>query len=186
MKKLLLLVVGLLATFTLLGCVSDEVLASATKDYYVAGQAVAWDTVPAGKMTAIARSDERIKSIVSKTRGATALYLLEVTFPATEAGWTITYKINGTVTTFDGNLSVKIIRNAKDDTLSRDWWAQSPESGLIKNLSPKTLYIPPFVEDNVDQAGTWNDNPVVLEPGTYYIVFAEFEGSKGLAAVPKP
>lgn len=186
MKKLLLLALGLILSIGLTGCVSDEVLVNADKDYYATGQFNGWDTVASGKMTAIARSDERIESIVKETKGATALYLVEATLPATDAEWTVTYKIDGTVTELNGNLTVKIVRTTKDDSDARDWWAQSPESGKIENLTPDTLYIPPFVEEDVDQAGGWNDNPVALEAGDYYIVFAEFEDSRGLALVPVP
>jgi hypothetical protein len=73
----------------------------------------------------------------------------------------------------DGNLTVKIIRTDAADKDSINFWVQSKESGKVKNLTPDTLYIPPFVEENVGGAGAWNDNPIAFEAGTYDIVFAE-------------
>ena len=183
MKKVLLVAFALLFAFGLTACVSDEVLASETKDYYVTGQFNGWDTVETGKMTAIARSDERVASIVGDLKGAEVLYLAEIVLPDTAAGWDVTYKIDGTVTAYDGNLTVKVIRTTKDDPDTRDFWAQNPESGAITNLTPDTLYIPPYVEENVDQAGTWNDNPIAFVAGTYYIVFAEFADSKAMGLI---
>ncbi len=181
MKKLLLLVLGLGLALGLAGC--NKPLENPDKDYYVTGQFNGWDTVVAGKMVAIAINDDRVADIKADLKGATALYLLEIVLPSTAAGWDITYKIGGTVATYDGNLTVKVIRTTLGDSDARDWWAQSPESGEIDNLTPTTLYIPPFVEANVDQAGGWNDNPVALAAGTYYAVFAEFEGSRALGLI---
>ncbi len=138
-------------------------------------------------MVAIAKNDERVASLKDELKDVEFLYLLEATLPADDAGWAVTYKIDGTVTELNGNLTVKVIRTTVDDSDARDWWAQSPESGEINNLTPDTLYIPPFVEENVDQAGGWNDNPAALAAGTYYIVFAEFEdGSRALGLVEVP
>ncbi|HOP57482.1 MAG TPA: hypothetical protein PLM51_04875, partial [Bacillota bacterium] len=159
-------------------------LASKTKDYYATGNFNGWDTVESGKMTAISKNDSRVATIADDLKEAEVLYLAEIVLPDTEAGWTVTYKINGTVTELDGNLTVKVIRTTKDDPDTRDFWAQNPESGEITNLTPDTLYIPPFVEENVDQAGTWNDNPVAYAAGTYYIVFAEFAETKAMALIP--
>jgi len=157
------------------------------KDFYVTGNFAGWGDAPGNDlymMTAIARNDERVKSIVDDLKGATAIYILEITLPATAAGWDVTYKIDGTVTVLDGNLTVKIIRTDADDVVP-NWWAQSPESGEIMSMTPATLYIPPFVEENVDQAGGWNDNPVALAAGTYYAVYAEFGvgEAKGLGLI---
>ncbi|MDT8336211.1 MAG: hypothetical protein RQ856_00130 [Candidatus Izemoplasmatales bacterium] len=184
MKKLLVLLLALVFSFGLVAC-SSEPLANAEKDYYATGNFNGWDTVEAGKMVAIAKNDDRVASIKGELSGVEFLYLLEATLPATEAGWTATYTIDGTETTVDGNLTVKVIRTTAGDPDARDWWAQSPESGEIVNLTPETLYIPPFVEENVDGAGGWNDNPIAFEAGTYYIVFAEFEdGVRALALIP--
>ena len=70
MKKLLSVVVLLVAAFILVGCnsVSDEVLVDAAHDYYAAGAVTGWGDAVGNdtfKMEAIARSDERVASIVS-------------------------------------------------------------------------------------------------------------------------
>jgi hypothetical protein len=40
------------------------------------------------------------------------------------------------------------------------------------------------VEENVNMAGGWNDNPVALAAGHYYLIFAEFDGSRAMGLVP--
>ena len=158
------------------------------KDFYVTGQFAGWGDAPGNAaylMEAICIEDTRVASIYEELEGATYIYLLEIILPDSGAGWDVTYKIDGTVTVLDGNLTVKIIRTDADDVVP-NWWAQSPESGEIMSMTPDTLYIPPFVEENVNQAGGWNDNPVALAAGTYYAVYAEFGvgEAKGLGLIP--
>ena len=186
MKKLFVLLLGLVLSVALIGC-SNEPLVNAEKDYYVTGNFNGWDTVAdTGKMEAIAKNDERVASIKADLVGVEFLYLKEIVLPTTDAGWTVTYKVDGTVTEYNGNLTVKVIRTTAGDPDDRNWWAQSPESGAIGNLTPTTLYIPPFVEENVDQAGGWNDNPIAFAAGTYYAVFAEFsDGTRALGLIAK-
>lgn len=174
MKKLLVFVMALVAVFSLVACTgSDEVLASANKDYYATGNFNGWGAFDTAKMEAIKISDERVKSIKGDLKGVETLYILEITLPGTEAGWNVTYTIGGEEKVFDGNLTVKVIRTAKDDKDSVDFWAQNKESGMITNLTPATLYMPTYAETVEDGSGTWGDNPVALAAGTYYIVFAE-------------
>jgi len=183
MKKIFGLLVVLAMTFALVGCVSGTVLEDTEHDYYGVGAFNSWTASDATyQMEAIARNDDRVASIVDATKGATALYLVEITLSSDDAGWTVSYTIDGTDYTLNGNLTVKVIRTAAGDEVP-DWWGQSPESGAISNLTPDTLYIPPFVEENVDNAGGWNDNPVAYEAGSYYLVFAQFDGSKGMALI---
>jgi len=201
MKKVLLLLVGLMITVSLIGCGGP--LVNEAKDYYVAGNSLAWDTLPENQMEAIAKNDERVASIKDDLDGVQYLYIFEHTFPAEAAGWGNNIIIDGENVFFDGNLTVKVIRNAAGDMTQRDWWAPSPESGEVSNLTPDTLWLPPFVENatetSVDDNGTpddttdditytsgaWNDNGIPLEPGTYYVVFAEFEdGTKAMGLIP--
>ncbi|HCZ24538.1 MAG TPA: hypothetical protein DHV05_06805 [Acholeplasmataceae bacterium] len=79
---------------------------------------------------------------------------------------------------------MKMIRTDLGDEVP-NWWGQSPESGEIENLTPETLYVPPFVEENVDMAGGWNDNPAALAAGTYYFVYVKYESSQAFALIAK-
>jgi len=185
MKKILGLLVVFVMAFVLVGCISGEVLEDASHDYYATGNFAGWGDATSDSaymMTAIARNDDRISSIVDATKGATAIYILEVTLPSDAAGWDVTYTIDGTETTFDGNLTVKVIQTDSGSEVP-NYWAQSPESGAVTNLTPDTLYVPTFVETSTDGSGTWNDNPVALSAGTYYMVWVLFDGSKGLALI---
>jgi hypothetical protein len=187
MKKIVFLFVLLFSAAALAGCASNP-LENTEKAYYATGQWGGWGEgigQEANKMTPIALNDARVASVKDQLKGATALYIFEWVIPTTEAGWTVTYKINGVDKTVDGNFALKVVRTAVDDADLIDWWGQSPESGKLNNLTPSTLYVPPFVEENVDQAGGWNDNPIALTAGTYYIVYAEVGTVKYLGLIAK-
>ncbi len=188
MKKFMLLLFVAIASFALVGCVSGDVLTDSAHDYYVTGQFAGWGDAPGKaeyKMEAIARNDERIKSIVKDTKDAQFIYVKEIVLPAGEAGWDVTYTINGKEVKVDGNLTVKMIRTDAGDVVP-NWWAQSPESGQMLNLTPDTLYVTPFVEESVDGAGGWNDNPIALKAGTYYMVYVKYaDKTQGLGLIEK-
>lgn len=156
-------------------------------DFYVTGNFAGWSDAIGNvdyQMETISKFDPKLSSISSQLSDVVALYYKEITLPTTSAGWSITYKIDGIVSVFDGNLTLKIIRTNTDDLIP-NWWGQSPESGSFVNLTPSTLYIPPYVEENVDQAGGWNDNLVAKVPGTYYLVYVLYQGSQAVALIPK-
>jgi hypothetical protein len=187
MKKLGLVICMVVLATVFAGCSSGTILTDAAHDYYATGQFANWGDAAGNadfKMDAIALNDKRVSSIKKQLKGATGLYVKEIELPAAAAGWDVTYKINGTETKLDGNLTVKVIQTATGDNVP-SFWAQSPESGEIKNLTADTIYVPPFVEANVDQAGTWNDNPAALKAGKYDLVFVTFEGSKAMALIAK-
>jgi len=181
---------------------APQLLENTAKDYYLTGNWNGWDTKEDAVMEAIYLADERVASIADELEGAKYLYVLDVFLPSDDAGWGPNYIIGEENVHFNGNQTVKVIRTLAGDPDTRDWWAQSPESGAITNLTPDTLFIPEFVEtattsavddndtpdDTTDDvtytSGAWNDNPVALEAGSYLAVFAEFEdGSKGLGLI---
>jgi hypothetical protein len=186
MKKLFGLFATLLLSFSLAACGGGTVLADANHDYYVTGNFAGWGSAignPNQKMEAVAIGDSRIGQVRNQLNNATAIYVLEIELPATLAGGSISYKINGVKTNFDDNLTVKVIQTMTDDDVP-NYWAQNPESGKVTSLTPTTLYIPPFVDENIDDAGSWNDNPVVTSgPGKYTLVFAIAPGSKFMGAI---
>lgn len=187
MKKLVLLLVTLFGAFALVGCVSGEILADADHDYYITGQFEGWSGNNEDyKMEAIARNDERIKSIVKETKGAEAIYITEVTFSAEAVGWTAgPYKVGDVIKTYDGNLTFKVTQTNAGDEVP-NWWGQAPESGKIDNLTPETAFVPNFTEEEAfEGSGKWNDNPVVLEAGTYYVVYIKFADTKAVAVIAK-
>lgn len=188
MKKLFLLVLVAIASFALVGCVSGEVLVDEAHDYYVTGQFAGWGDAPGNDdylMEAIARNDERIDSIVKDTKDAKFLYLAEITLPAEDAGWEVTYTIDGEEVVVNGNQTVKMIRTDAGDIVT-NWWAQSPESGEMVNLTPDTFYIPPFDDTDADGGGDWNANPIAYEAGDYYFVYVKYEdNTQALALIAK-
>lgn len=178
MKRLQVLLVAVFALFVLAACGgSDKVLENTTKDYYVTGQFNGWGPTEGAQMEAIKLSDERIASIKGELKGVQSLYILEVTLPAEEVEWSEKYMVDGTLTEYNGNLSIKVIRTEKDD-VDVMLWMPSPESGEIQNITPDTLVIPMYRDEaevpaENDNLGHWNSNPVAKEAGNYYVVFAE-------------
>lgn len=190
MKKFLNVLVFLVLGLVLVSCgkLSDEVKVDEEHDYVVTGQFAGWGDAVDDEdnyMTAIAPADKKIASLEKHLKKAKYVYIIEVTFSEDEAGWEVEYTIDGEDVEVDGNLTLKIIQLNKGAE-APNWWAQGPESGKVKNLTPKTLYIPPFLEENVDNAGNWNDNAIVYEAGTYYIVYVQYSNTEhGLAAIKK-
>lgn len=192
MKKFLLFVFALLTVFTLSACGGSRILEDEGYAYFTTGNFAGWgDAIgrESNLMEAVALNDERIASIRSDLSGATAVYVFEANFPTDAAGWGPEYNVNGTVQTFDGNLTVKVVRTTADDQDIPLWWGPSPESGEINNLTPDTLFMPRYIDDNSTdydadaKTGNWNDNPVVLEAGSYLIVFAVINGQRYMGAI---
>ncbi|XFA99122.1 InlB B-repeat-containing protein [Candidatus Izemoplasma sp. B36] len=164
------------------------------KDYYVVGQFNGWDTTLSGKMHATSILDNLLFDLTPYLDYAQYIYVSSIYLSSSDSGWDIHYIVDGENITFNGNLALKIIRTTVNDSDARDWWAQSPESGPIINLTPDTLFIPEYTGNvtlvdveglDIFTTGSWNDNPVAFEPGSYYVVFIEFiGGAKGLGLIP--
>ncbi|MFP4478320.1 MAG: hypothetical protein ACLFPM_02660 [Candidatus Izemoplasmatales bacterium] len=192
-KKLSLFALLVVGLFTMVACNNqdDVILEDETYDYYITGQFADWGNAFGNedyKMEPIALNDERVASIKGDLEGAELLYVIEVTFPDEDAGWTQAYTIDDEEIEVNGNQTVKFARTEIiDEEVIPTWWAPSPESGEIHNLTEDTLYIPNYVDpdgdDFVDGLGSWNDNPIVFEPGTYTMVFAYMDGQRWFGAL---
>jgi len=156
-------------------------------NYFVTGNFAGWGDAPTTfeedgttlkyLLEPIGIGDERIDTVANQLINPAFLYLKEILLPSTAAGWNVKYvrTSGGTEETFDGNLTVKILQVDVDAEVPvPNYWAQNPESGVVNNLTPSTLYIPPFFEEApYEGAGDWNGNPVALTHGRYYLVFGE-------------
>ena len=186
MKKFIPLV--LLFSAALASC-GGPILADAANDYYVTGNFAGWgdateavgtDGVKTFLMEAVSVNDRRVSSVKSAFKNPEFLYVKQIVLPSTAAGWDVKYvrTQDGAEQTFDGNLTVKVLQTATDSPVPV-YWAQNLESGPVNNLTPSTLYMPPYVENPIyPGSGTWGDNPVALTAGTYTLVFGSqiFEG----------
>lgn len=185
MKKILTFLFALVAVLGLASC--GKAVENPEKDYYVSGQFADWKVGEREdlKMVAVAANDKAVRKL--KIKSAKYVYAVEVVFPSEKASWQEKVKNGEEIIEFDGNLALKVVRTAKGDPESMDFWAQNKESGEVKNLSPETLFVPAYREqDQADGQSTWGGNCCVREAGTYTIVFVEFEdGSLGMGAVKK-
>ena len=186
MKKFLLVLVAVFTMVAMLGC---KPLADAEANYWATGAYANWGDAAGDedfKMEAVAINDERIASLKKELKDATFIYVKEIVLPSTLVDWSVTYKIDGTVQTFNGNLTVKVLKSdAADESNAPLYWAQNKESGAVNNLTPETLYIAPYQETATDGEGTWADNPVALTAGTYIVVFAKVDGVLQMGLIAK-
>ncbi|MDL2292463.1 hypothetical protein LJC17_02605 [Acholeplasma sp. OttesenSCG-928-E16] len=191
MKKVLTLLVALVAAVSLVACTTNFT-ADDAHDYYVTGQFAGWGDAtakPEFKMEAVASdADERVASIKADLKKAVHVYIIELTFAVdASVDWTVDYTINGEAKSLNGNLAVKFLQtNAGEE--APNWWGQNKESGEFKSLTPSTIYFPPYRETDTagDLGGTWADNPVMLAEGTYYIVYVQYSAtSHAVAAIKK-
>jgi hypothetical protein len=183
MKKFIPLM--LLLSATLASCGTPAILADADHDYFVTGQFAGWENAPTALeedgvtlkylMEAISIADERVESVKSQFRSPEFLYVKAIVLSDELAVWSETYTRieGGTAETFNGNLTVKVQQIDIDAEVPvPNYWAQNPESGIVNNLTPETLYLPPFFEEaQWEGSGTWASNPVALEAGNYLLVF---------------
>ena len=206
MKKFVtLFLVAMLAVscvVALTACNKDP-LANPDYEYVITGQFNGWkvntdeddpEKLDAKwQMEAIALSDKRVKSIKKDLKNAKYLYLIEAEFVNEGAEWDITYVMEegAEPIVLNGNMAIKVIKTAWEGLGDTAAWSAAwlPDAGgtTFKSLTPSTLYMPPHSEEELwEGSGAWNSNPVVLEAGTYYIVFAEFtDGTFGLGAIAK-
>ena len=204
MKKFVtLFVVAILAVSCVcaLAACNNEPLAHEGYEYTITGQFNGWglnfDETDSTKldakytMEAITVSDSRVKSIKKELKNVKYLYIIENTFVNEGAGWDIKYATSegAEVQTWDGNMAIKVLR-AKFNAAASDWtndWLPDAGGTTFRSLTPSTLYMPPHSEAPLwENSGAWNDNPVVMKAGTYYVVFAAFnDGTFGLGAIAK-
>lgn len=204
MKKAIALVMAALLAvtclFALVGCGKEEVKENTEYSYIITGQFNGWGVPADGatlkaeyKMTAIAANDPRVASIKALVKDAKYLYVIDHTCVGEGAGWTFGYALTAgaAVTNFDGNQAIKVIKTKYEVEGDVAAWTQEwlPDAGntTFKSLTPDTLYMPPHSEHpTYENSGAWNDNPAILVPGEYVIVFAEFaDGTFGLGAIKK-
>lgn len=203
MKKFMFLFVLALTSVFMVGCFGgkdddknddtvDEtvILVDEAADYFLTGQFAGWgeatDPLNDGEhlMEAIKLGDPRIASIKAKLTGVQYLYIKSHTVPSNEeelADWTVEYEINGEQVVVNGMNALKIIKTDKNSEIPL-FWGPSPESGEFVNLTPETLYVPPYTSDE-SPAGGWNDDPIILEPGEYYVVYIQYSRTSHAIAV---
>ena len=137
------------------------------------------------QMEAISASDARVKSIKGQLKDAQYLYIVEHTCVNEGAGWTKKYTLS------EGGREVEVLKTKFTVVGEVSSWEANwlPDAGNtnVKSLTPDTLYCPPHSEaPTYPGSGAWNDNPIILEAGTYYVVFATFaDGTEGIGAIAK-
>ena len=201
MKIFCVMVIMLVMGFTLTGCAGTPTSASRSArpasdpnyTYRVTGDFAGWTSFYEDDymMENVAANDPRINSIGALSN-ALYIYLYEYTpDTANPAGWTVDYP----GFSIDGNFAVKIIRLVSSDYEPEGWefdiWIPSTEAGGVTNLTPDTLITPANRSDEArdaarDGLGSYNDNPALRSPGTYYIVFAVMnDRTRAIGAVLK-
>jgi len=193
MKKWMIIGIVVMMAVLAAGCASTSVTQAAPTVLYKAGGAFSnWGEYdPAFMFTPVQKNDSRLAPLASALANAREVYLYEHTVGPDE-GWTGSW--TGGVP-FEGSLIFKAIKWIPEPEAEDGWaiqfWAPSPESGAVANLTPDTLAMPLWRPDDVrdaaaDGLGGWNEDPYLKTKGTYYMVFAIMnDGSQALGAVKK-
>lgn len=157
--------------------------------FYITGNFAGWSdsfSNPDYQMIPTASDNPLFAGMNPIIQTASEIYIIDVMIPSEDAGWSEFYNIGGTSYEFNGNLTVKFAYvQDYSGTMVPNYWAPSPESGVVYNLTPESLYIPDYVDDYNNPGGNWNSNPALFESGRYIMVVAVIEGELWFGAIEK-
>jgi hypothetical protein len=164
----------------------DMPLSNVDYEYYLMSIETHWNAKKNIKFNAIFLSDPRVASIRHQLDGVSALYVAEANFSSISSGWSHSYKINGVTTAFDGSVLFKVAVTYFGFPDRTKCIVPSTDSGEVINLTSDTLYIPTYQDGDFDGTGNKNSNLAVFQPGTYYIIYAEYaDASRAIGLIPK-
>ncbi|MDY0210954.1 MAG: dockerin type I domain-containing protein [Acholeplasma sp.] len=109
------------------------------------------------------------------------VYKNSVFVPLDETGDTVTHIVNGSEATFYSSRMFKIIETNEDLDFLR--WLQSPESGPVMNLTPDTIFMPPYLAElNYDEYS--KSNLVFLNGGIHDVYLVKLGNDQmGIGAI---
>lgn len=156
-----------------------------TFHYYVAGSFNGWQDAinnRINEMIPIDPQDSRLGDLLAGFN-ATEVYQHTLSVPEAETGNSVTHIINGSSFIAYDSRMFKIIETNEYQIVMR--WLQSPESGPIINLTPETIFIPPYqAELNYDEYE--KSNLVFLQGGIHEIYLVKLSnGQIGIGAIRK-
>ena len=108
------------------------------------------------------------------------LYTIDLLLGTNDAGWTTNALINGKLYRVNGSNAFKIAQCSVDvdgDTkvYAEDQWISDPKTAHAESLTPDTLFMPVWQEENDEYGFSWASNPACIgQPGLYTLVIAQY------------
>ena len=199
MKKFLVVLLSVLMVCTMAACgkPAPKPLADDTHAAWVAhGQYLLADGTPNGwngKDTALYEASalkaialEDVKNINEALYNTLSgkeikyLYTIDLILGVNDAGWTTNALIDGKLYRVNGSNAFKIAQCSVDadgdnKVYAEDQWISDPKTAHAESLTPDTLFMPVWQEENDEYGFSWASNPACIGvPGLYTLVIAQY------------
>ena len=199
MKKFLVVLLSVLMVCTMAACgkPAPKPLADDTHAAWVAhGQYLLADGTPngwTGKDTALYEASalkaialEDVKNINEALYNTLSgkeikyLYTIDLILGVNDAGWTTNALIDGKLYRVNGSNAFKIAQCSVDadgdnKVYAEDQWISDPKTAHAESLTPDTLFMPVWQEENDEYGFSWASNPACIGvPGLYTLVIAQY------------
>ena len=199
MKKFLVVLLSVLMVCTMAACgkPAPKPLADDTHAAWVAhGQYLLADGTPNswnGKDTALYEASalkaialEDVKNINEALYNTLSgkeikyLYTIDLILGVNDAGWTTNALIDGKLYRVNGSNAFKVAQCSVDadgdnKVYAEDQWISDPKTAHAESLTPDTLFMPVWQEENDEYGFSWASNPACIGvPGLYTLVIAQY------------
>ena len=199
MKKFLVVLLSVLMVCTMAACgkPAPKPLADDTHAAWVAhGQYLLADGTPNGwngKDTALYEASalkaialEDVKNISEALYNTLSgkeikyLYTIDLILGVNDAGWTTNALIDGKLYRVNGSNAFKVAQCSVDadgdnKVYAEDQWISDPKTAHAESLTPDTLFMPVWQEENDEYGFSWASNPACIGvPGLYTLVIAQY------------
>ena len=199
MKKFLVVLLSVLMVCTMAACgkPAPKPLADDTHAAWVAhGQYLLADGTPNGwngKDTALYEASalkaialEDVKNISEALYNTLSgkeikyLYTIDLILGVNDAGWTTNALIDGKLYRVNGSNAFKVAQCSVDadgdnKVYAEDQWISDPKTAHAESLTPDTLFMPVWREENDEYGFSWASNPACIGvPGLYTLVIAQY------------
>ena len=111
------------------------------------------------------------------------LYKIDVIFGTNDAGWTSGFLRDGKLGQANGSYCFKIAQCSVDQDgdakiYAEDQWISDPKTAYAESLTPATLFMPVWQEEEDENGFSWASNPVVIGgAGKYTLVIAQYNNA---------
>lgn len=142
-----------------------------------------------GKSMMTARALDEVKALDASVKAALEartvkyLYTTDIILGKNASGWTSKAVINNKLMIGDGSFALKagkVSYDAADKVYAVTQWIPDPHTAYAGNMTPSTLFLPPWQEAKDERGFSWSDNPMCIgKAGLYTFVAAEFAPVEG-------
>ena len=164
-------------------------------EYFAIGEWTNWETARYGDpenggnavITNMMRPTniEELKSLVGenlanqiKEKNPKYLYMIELSFGQYNGAWVTKAKVDGQVYEFDASFAFKLVYSEYENEAL--FWPNTrlipnPVVANVENLTPETLFMPPWQEATDDDGFNWTNETLCIGPaGAYYVILLDY------------